>query len=153
MTDDGGTQRGKPGRPLGIPNRDKAELRALIQERVHEFTELRAREDELAGVPPEDRQQIIEEYDPVVMMALVAVDRRTKLDMRLRANSEVAQYVRPKLKSVEFTADPEAMETLEERRQLSEKLVGLLEAAASAKKEKAPRKLPPGQKPAEEPEG
>lgn len=129
-----GAQRGTPGRPKGIPNKDKAELRALLQERVHEFTELRAKQDEQDGIPPEQRQQIIDDYDPVVAMAIVAVDRRTTLSDRIRCNAEVAQYVRPKLKSVEVTADPEALETLEERRHLSERLVGLLEAAAAAKR-------------------
>jgi hypothetical protein len=139
---DEGAQRGKPGRPAGIPNRDKAELRALIQERVHEFTELRARQEESEGVPPDQRQQIIEDYDPVVAMAILAVDRRTRQDTAIKCHSEVAQYVRPKLKSVEFTADPDAIETLEERRRLSERLVGLLEAAATAKK--PPRQVPSG---------
>lgn len=141
---DEGAQRGKPGRPAGVPNRDKAELRALLQERVHEFTELRRKEDLDAGLPPDEAQHIEEEYDPVVAMALVAVDRRSKLQDRIKCNAEVAQYVRPKLKSIEVTADPEAMETLEQRRALSERLVGLLEVAAAAKKEKAPRKRPPG---------
>lgn len=144
---DEGAQRGRPGRPLGVPNRDKAELRALLQERVHEFTELRRRQDEQDGLPPEQQQQIVDDYDPVVAMAIVAVDRRTKLQDSIRCNSEVAQYVRPKLKSVEVTTDPEALETLEERRQLSERLVGLLEAAASAKKAKAPRAWPKGHEP------
>lgn len=129
-----GAQRGTPGRPKGIPNKDKAELRALLQERVHEFTELRAKQDEQDGVPPEQRQQIIDDYDPVVALAIVAVDRRSTIENRIRCNAEVAQYVRPKLKSVEVTADPEALETLEERRHLSERLVGLLEAAAAAKR-------------------
>lgn len=141
---DEGTQRGRPGRPAGIPNRDKAELRALIQERVHEFTELRNQADAQDGLPPDERQQIVEEYDPVVALAIVAVDRRSSLADRIKCNAEVAQYVRPKLKSVELHADPEALETLEERRALSEQLVGLLETAAAAKKQKAPRKRPPG---------
>lgn len=141
---DEGAQRGRPGRPAGIPNRDKAELRALLQERVHEFTELRRQKDLDSGLPPEEAQQIVEEYDPVVAMALVAVDRTTKLQDRIKCNAEVAQYVRPKLKSVELLADPEALETLEQRRALSEQLVGLLESAAAAKKQKAPRKRPPG---------
>lgn len=145
--DDEGTQRGRPGRPLGVPNRDKAELRALLQERVHEFTELRRQKDLDSGLPPDEAQQIVEEYDPVVAMALVAVDRTTKLQDRIKCNAEVAQYVRPKLKSVELLADPEALETLEQRRALSEELVGLLESAAAAKKRKAPRKRPPGVEP------
>lgn len=130
------------GRVRGVPNKDKLELRALLQEKVHEFTELRRAADIEAGLPPHEAQDINEEYDPVVALALVAVDRRSTLDQRIKCNAEVAQYVRPKLKSVEVTADPEALETLEERRQLSEKLVGLLEAAAVAKKGAAPRKKP-----------
>lgn len=134
-----GAQGGRRGRIPGIPNRDKAELRALLQEKVHEFTELRRAEDIKAGVPPEQVQQVIEDYDPVVALALVAVDRKSTLENRIKCNAEVAQYVRPKLKSVDVTVDPEAIETLEERRQLSERLVGLLEAAASATKPERPR--------------
>lgn len=146
MSDDKNPRQGMRGRLPGTVNRDKAELRALLQERVHEFTELRHKQDIEAGLPPEQAQDIIEEYDPVVALALVAVDRRSTLENRIRCNAEVAQYVRPKLKSVEVTADPEALETLEERRQLSEKLVGLLQAAASAKKKGAARVVPPEQR-------
>lgn len=135
------------GRLAGIPNRDKAELRALIQERVHEHT-LKLRQMEIerlvkdgmseteAGIAA--RQQVIEDYDPVVQMAMVAVDAEVKPDMQIRCASEVAQYVRPKLKSVELTADPEALETLHERQELSSRLVGLLEMAAQAKKTAPP---------------
>lgn len=143
MTGSSPAKKGTPGRPAGIPNRDKAELRALLQERVHEFTELRNRADIEDGVPPEQAQEIVEDYDPVVALALVAVDRRSTLENRIRCNAEVAQYVRAKLKSVEVTADPEAMETLEQRRELSERLVSLLEMAAKGKKALAPRKNPP----------
>jgi hypothetical protein len=130
---DGGAQRGKPGRPAGIPNRDKAELRALIQERVHEFTELRARADESDGVPPDQRQQIIEDYDPVVSLALVAVDRRTSLSDRIKCHGEVAQYVRPKLKSIEHAVDPDTAETIARRTELSETIVDALETLAARK--------------------
>jgi hypothetical protein len=129
-----GAQRGRPGRTAGIPNRDKAELRALIQERVQEFTELRAGQDEKEGIPPDQRQQIVEEYDPVVALALVAVDRRTTLADRIKCNSEVAQYLRPKLKSIEHGVDPDSLETLAERTMLSERLVGILEHRAAAKR-------------------
>jgi hypothetical protein len=126
------------GRAQGVPNRDKAELRALIQERVREFTELRRAADLAAGVPPDDAQQIIEDYDPVVHMATIAADRREKRDLQVRCAAEVAQYVRPKLKSVEVTTDPEAIETLQERQQLSSRLLGLLEMAAEAKQSAPP---------------
>lgn len=130
------------GRAQGVPNRDKAELRALIQERVLEFTELRRRADIEAGVPEDEAQQVIEDYDPVVHMSLIAVDRREKREMQLNAAKEVAQYVRPKLKSVEVTADPEAMETLAERQELSSRLVALLELAAEAKQAAPPPPSP-----------
>ena len=130
-------------RAAGTPNRDKAELRALIQERVLEHT-TKLRKVEVAelmasGMTEEEanaaaRQEIIEDYDPVAQMAMVAVDMKVKLDVRVKCDAEVAQYVRPKLKSVEVTADPEALETLAERQALSHQLVGLLTAAAAAKK-------------------
>ncbi len=122
----------------GIPNRDKAELRALIQERVLEFTELRRREDIENGMAEGEAQAVIEDYDPVVAMSLVAVDRRSSRELQMRAHSEVAQYCRPKLKSVEVTTDPEAAETVSQRQALSERLVSLLEAAAGAKKAAPP---------------
>jgi hypothetical protein len=132
---EGGAQRGRPGRPAGVPNRDKAELRALLQERVHEFTDMRAKQDELDNVPPDQRQQIIEEYDPVVALALVAVDRRTSLGDKIKCNAEVAQYVRPKLKSIEHGVDPDTLETIEERTRLSEEIVDALEELAEIKRE------------------
>lgn len=109
----------------------------LIQERVHEYTELRRRADLEAGMEPDAAQQIIEDYDPVVQLSLIAVDRRTKQDVMVKCAAEVAQYVRPKLKSVELTTDPEAMETITQRQELSSRLVGLLELAASGKKNAA----------------
>lgn len=123
------------GRVAGTPNRDKAELRALIQERVHEFTELRRNADLASGMEPDEAQSIVENYDPVVQLSMFAVDRRSSRDQQMTAASQVAQYVRPKLKAVELTADPEALETLEQRRVLTDRLVGLLEAAAAAKKQ------------------
>lgn len=144
-------------RQAGTPNRDKGELRALIQERVHEFTELRHAEDMklfLSQGMTEDEarakaQPIIEDYDPVVQLSILAVDSRAKQDVQVRCAAEVAQYVRPKLKSVEVTTDPEALETLAERQALSAALVGLLTAAASAKKaEPTPPPAPSSEDPA-----
>lgn len=133
----------RPGSRAGIPNRDKAELRALIQERVHEFT-IRRRAEEVrelmeSGMSEAEanalaKQEVIEDYDPVAQMAMIAVDRAVKLDVRVKCHDSVAQYVRPKLKSVEVTTDPEAIETLQQREALSHKLVDLLVAAGSAKK-------------------
>ena len=138
---------GVGGRQPGVPNRDKAELRALIQDRVHEFT-IQRRKAEIAelmagGMSEEEAneaavQDVIEDYDPVAQMAIIAVDMRNKQDVRVKCHDSVAQYVRPKLKSVEVTTDPEALETLAQREALSSRLVGLLEAAASAKQAAPP---------------
>lgn len=131
-------------RQVGTPNRDKAELRALIQERVHEHT-IRLRQMEIArlmetGMSEEDanataRQEVIEDYDPVAQMAMISVDMGVKLDVRVKCHDSVAQYVRPKLKSVDVTVDPEAIETLNQRQALSAQLLGLLKASAAAKHE------------------
>jgi hypothetical protein len=135
------------GRPVGSVNRDKLELRALLQEKVHEFTSMR-RQIDIAQLPPDMSveeaeaaglvQEVYDDWDPVVAMSMTATDRRVSLEIRTKCQAEVSQYVRPKLKSVDVTVDPEALETLEERRQLSERLTQLLEAAASATKPERP---------------
>ena len=125
---------GQSGRVAGIPNRDKGELRALLQERVHEYTLMRRQQDEVDGLPAHEAQVVVEDYDPVVALALVAVDRRSSVEHQIACNSQVAQYTRPKLKSVEVTTDPEAAETLAARQELSAKLLDLLVASATAKK-------------------
>lgn len=119
------------GRQFGVPNRDKIELRALLQEKVLEFTTLKAGEDAEKGLPPDQRQQVIEEYDPVVAMALVAVDRSTPLDTRVRCNAEVAQYVRPKLKSVEMTTDDATLSALSQKTETTEMIMNVLTKLAA----------------------
>jgi len=155
---DGARSGGKPGRAAGQPNRDKLELRALLQEKVHEFTELRRAADEVdsaeeiatRGLSPAQAealgllQRVEEEYDPVVALALVAVDRRTPLEMRVRCNAEVAQYVRPKLKSIEITPDPEGAEALARKQELSEQILDAIIRGQSLKKSQTPRKRPGG---------
>lgn len=73
-----GERRG--GRPKGAVNKDKRELLARIQEKC-------------PG------------YDPVVAMAMIATDAENALELRFQAHKEVAQYVTPKLKSVEHRGD------------------------------------------------
>ena len=134
---------GRPGRAPGQPNMDKIELRALIQERVQEFTQLRQEED-IRRLPPDMPleeamaagmiQQVEEEYDPVVALALVAVDRRSSLDQQIRCHAEVAQYVRAKLKSIEVKADASTIEELEQRREKTDKLMAMLDQMAKDKK-------------------
>lgn len=123
------------GRAVGTPNKDKAELRALLQERVHEYTEMRRQQDIeaniAAGLSPADAalkaQEIVEDYDPVVSMALVAVDRRTPLGDRIKCNAEVARYVRPQLKSIEVQTDAATAEDIALRSKMAASLMGLLE--------------------------
>ncbi len=136
-----------PGSRTGIPGRDRLELRALLQERVHEFTEQRRKNDldmiaqlradgklDDAAKMEASCQLIIDEYDPVVALALVAVDRRSPIELQVRCNAEVAQYVRPKLKSIELQQDPDTAEMLSERQRTTENLVKLLADAAAARK-------------------
>lgn len=75
-----GTKTG--GRKAGTPNKDKAELLQQIRDHIGD-----------------------QEYHPVFAMAEIAVDEEMGNDMRFSAHREVAQYVAPKLKSVEHTAD------------------------------------------------
>lgn len=123
------------GRAAGTPNKDKAELRALLQERVHEFTMLRRKADiddlVAQGLSPaeaaEKAQEIIEDYDPVVNLALVSVDRRVSLENRIKCNAEVAQYVRPKLKSIEVRGDAATAEDLAMRQRLANSIILMME--------------------------
>ena len=68
------------GRPKGSVNKDKKELMARIQEQC-------------PG------------YDPVIAMAIIATDGENSIDLRFQAHKEVAQYVTPKLRSVEHKGD------------------------------------------------
>lgn len=126
--------------------RDKAELRAAMQESAFQHTTLlRERllpglrqahpdksEEELASLLDEV-QPIYAEYDPVVAMSMIAVDHSNPVDLRMKAHAEVAQYVRPKLKSVEMTIDPQSEEEKAARKELAGRIVSLLEVAAQAK--------------------
>jgi hypothetical protein len=61
-----------------VPNKDKASLLAMMQDRWPD-------------------------YHPVMAMADIANDDAVDLDLRFSAHKEVAQYVAPKLKAVELT--------------------------------------------------
>jgi hypothetical protein len=125
------------GRRKGIPNKDKAELRALVQESVFRFTEAKRAADIASGMDPLLAQPVYENYDPVVEMAIAAVDRSNPADMRQKCNAEVAQYLRPKLKSIEITEDPEALELQEEKLALARQLTDMLDLKAMWKKRMA----------------
>lgn len=137
-------------------SRDKAELRAAMQDSVFEFTTLRRSKialavraehpdwsDERVAERVDEMQPEYPEYDPVVELAVMGADHRNTPELRRQANAEAAQYVRPKLKSIEFTADPASLEEQSARRELAGRLVGLLNAAASAKRDTAEDLAPP----------
>lgn len=125
----------------------KAQLRAIVQEDVLAMTRLRrntiwaqltkehpdwAQTDVQAEV---DRlQPEYQEYDPVVAMAVMSANHEHPVEVRLRAAAESAQYLRPKLKSIEMTVDPRSAEEVAVRRELASRLVGLLDAASAAKR-------------------
>lgn len=138
-------------RRAGQGRRDKAELRALVQEAVHEYSFLKNRtvrnqllrtrpniSDEELEAAAAERQPVIEEYDPVVEMALVSVDHTQPTQLRMYAASQAAQYMRPKLKSVEVLADPDQIEADRKKADLAAQLVGLLNIAAQAKRDDGP---------------
>lgn len=112
---------------------DRHDMRAQVQDAVHEYTLSRYHEDLADGVPEEECQRVIEEYNPVVELALVAVDRRTDTKTKLWANAEIAQYIMPKLKAVEVTEDPEAMRLQEERNRIAQDFMSMLDGMAREK--------------------
>jgi hypothetical protein len=124
--------------------RSKTALRAAAQDAVHHFTslkrdEIRARYLEEHGEPICERmldqiQPLIEEYDPVVELAIMAADYSNEPSLRRQANSDAAPYLRPKLSAVSIVDSPEAIEHEDQKNQLAANLVGLLEAASRAKK-------------------
>lgn len=114
-------------RTAPLTGRDKTELRALLQEKVLEHTTLLRRHQMQNGVAPTDAQPIIDEYDPVVCMALIAVDRRTPIDLAKSSHAEVAKYVRPQLKSIEVTSDTETNELMRQRNELAARLFGAVD--------------------------
>lgn len=138
---------GQTAMPRVTDRQEKAQLRAKMQDAVHEFTTLRRQKiwEEVTAREPnwtqaqvqaevDERQPEFAEFDPVVEMAVVAADYRNPVDVRLRALGESAQYVRPKLKSIEMVVDPLAPEEQAQRTALAERLVALLDAGAAAKR-------------------
>ena len=127
--------------------RTKVELRAAVQDSVREFTIMRRERilpdivalhpdwtDEMVQQELDFRQPQYDEYDPVVQLAVMAADHSNSPELRRQAAGEAAQYLRPKLKSIEMVVDPLSEETRAERAELAARLVGLLEAGAAAKR-------------------
>lgn len=50
--------------------------------------------------------------DPIAGMALIALDEKNSVEIRARMFSELAQYVAPKRKALEHSAEPGAIEAL-----------------------------------------
>jgi hypothetical protein len=117
----------------------------MCQESVHHFTMLRRYElaesyrEEHGDDPPaqwlDARQPLIEEFDPIVELSIIAADYRNDPNLRRQANSDAAQYLRPKLSAVAMLEDPEALSAQAEKIALARKLVGLMDVVARAKAE------------------
>ena len=89
-------------------------------------------------IPPDTLDELqprIEEWDPVVELSLISCDYSIDVNLRRQANSDAAQYLRPKLKSIELLEDPASIEAQEQRNALAHRLVGLLNSVARAKQE------------------
>lgn len=116
----------------------------MTQDAVMEFTEMRRerirqkyRDENAREISAEDLDEMqpqIDEWDPVVELALIGADYRHKVEIRRQANSDAAQYLRPKLKSIELLEDPESLELQEEKNQLAKRMVEILSALEQAKR-------------------
>lgn len=116
----------------------KITLRASVQEAVHHFTDLKRHEIKAKepSITPEELDRLqpqIEEYDPVVQLAIMASDYSRDPSLRRQANSDAAQYLRPKLKSIEMLSDPRLLDSQKERDALASRLVDVMEIMATAK--------------------
>lgn len=124
---------------------EKAELRAMVHEDVLEMTQARRHMiwERITKDQPELTQDQVQalvdleqpeyqDYDPVVAMAVMSANTSYPVEVRLRAMAESAQYLRPKLKSIEMVVGDS--ETRAEREELASRLVGLLDTAAAAKR-------------------
>jgi len=73
------------GRQKGTPNKKTAE----IQERVKKFME----------------QMGVKNFDPLMALAGIAVDKGTPLKLKVDALKEIAQYMHPKRRAVEISGE------------------------------------------------
>lgn len=105
-------------------HRDTTDLRAMLADTVLEYTTLLRRDQIARGVHPDDCVEIVEEYDPVVAMALIGV--RGNDELALQAHAQVAKYVRPTLKSVEVISDKGSVEEAAQRSAKAASLFELL---------------------------
>ena len=123
---------------------DKSSARGMVQDSVHRYTslkrdEIRRRYFEENGEPiPEEQldlvQPLVEEYDPLVELALIAVDRENDVTLRRQANADVAPYVRPKLSAVHVESLQAKTIEHQEKEELSSRLLHLMEAFEADKR-------------------
>jgi hypothetical protein len=69
------------------------------------------------GVPNKKTADVAEKLaalgcDPITGMAHIAMDNKNPLDIRARMYSELAQYIAPKRKALEHSAQPGLIEAL-----------------------------------------
>ena len=136
--------------PREASRRDRIGLRAKVQETVHHFTLLRRQEiyaqfEEREGRPPtaeelDALQPLVEEFDPVVELAIIGADYRNETSLRRQALSDAAQYLRPKLSAVAMLDDPETLSAQAQKQELAKKLVGFMELLSQARRETTPEK-------------
>ena len=91
-------------------------------------------------IPPvllDSLQPEMAEFDPVVEMSVMASNYGNAVELRLQANANAAQYLRPKLKTVEMLDDPRNLAMMEEKNDLAAKMVGLLKVMADSKRDAA----------------
>lgn len=128
-----------------ISRRDRIGLRAMVQESVHHFTVLRRQEayvlfEQERGRPPTAEeldaiQPMMEEFDPVVELAIIGADHRNETALRRQALSDAAQYLRPKLSAVAMLDDPERATEQAQKEQLARRLTDLMAAVLGAKRD------------------
>lgn len=116
----------------------------MVQDAVEEWSHLRRDHiraqylEEHSTEPTEQQidelQPYYSEWDPVVNLSVIAADHRNKVEIRRQASADAAQYLRPKLKSIELLEDPESLELQREKSTLSERLVTILVAMEEAKR-------------------
>lgn len=134
---------GRSSGPMGA--REKAEFRAQVQNTVQEFCARRRAEllpalrqehpsytEEQIMALLDDRQPMYEDYDPVVQLALLAVDHRHSPELRRQAAQGAADFLRPKLKAVEVSL--ERPEDQQMRDELVDRIAGQLDRIAAEKR-------------------
>lgn len=109
--------------------RETMDLRALIADVVLEYTSLKRRDQIAKGVHPDEAIEIVEEYDPVVAMALIGVSTYSD-ELALAAHAKVASFTRPTLKSVEVIGDADKIEDAKKRNDAAGQFLSMIDNLA-----------------------